>query len=129
VKLAFDEREAYGEIYGVFGQADLERMVPDELRDRVHDVAARAEVHVDAIEEVLMVMDVEGSDAKQVEDLGKSLGAALAVGRLEAKRQGEDDLVRLIDQSRVRPYGDKRLRAEVAIPTDLMTRSMHGCSR
>jgi len=89
-KLAFDEREAYGEIYGVIGQADLERLAPPELRERVHDVAAHAEVHVDAIEEVLLVMDVEGSDAKQVEDLGKSLGAALAVGRLEAKREGED---------------------------------------
>jgi len=128
-KLAFDEREAYGEIYGVIGQADLERLAPPELRERVHDVAAHAEVHVDAIEEVLLVMDVEGSDAKQVEDLGKSLGAALAVGRLEAKREGEDALVRLMDQSRVRLYGDRRLRAEVAVPTDIMTRSMRGCGK
>ena len=84
-------------------------------------------VHVDAIEEVLMVMDVEGNDSGAVEDLAKSLGAALAVGRLEAKQQGEDDFVRLMDQSRVRSYGARRLRAEVAIPMDLMTRSMRGC--
>jgi hypothetical protein len=125
--LAFDENEAYGEIYGKVGQADLERMAPEEMKSRLHDVAAHAEVHVDAITEVLMVMDVEGSDAKQVEDLGKSLGAAMAVGRLEARREGRDDVVRLVDQSRVRPYGDRRLRAEVAVPLDIMTKSMHGC--
>ena len=61
--------------------------------------------------------------------LGKSMGAAMAVARLEAKREGEDALVRLMDFSRVRPYGEGRLRAEVAIPTDLMTKSMKGCAR
>ncbi len=126
-KLVFEEDEAYGEVYGIVGQKDLERMVPEEMRERVHDVAAHASVHVDAIQEVLLVADVEGSDIKQVEDLGKSLGAAMAVGRLEAKREGEDDLVRLMDLSRVRPYGDRRLRVEVAIPADLMTKSMAHC--
>jgi hypothetical protein len=128
-KLAFDESEAYGEVYGVVGRDELEKLVPEDLRDRVHEVTTRATIHVDATEEVLVVADVAGTEPTQVEDLGKSIGAAMAVGRLEAKREGADDLVRLLDLSRVRPYGNGRLRAELAIPTELMTKHMHGCKR
>ncbi len=128
-KGALAESEAYGEIYGIVGADDLEALAPPELKGRLREVAAHAEVHVDAIDEVLLVVDMQGSDASQVLDLGKSMGAAMAVARLEAKREGEDALVRLMDLSRVRPYGEGRLRAEVAIPTDLMTKSMKGCAR
>ncbi|HEY4121030.1 MAG TPA: hypothetical protein VGM56_24370 [Byssovorax sp.] len=128
-KLAIDESEAYGEIYGVLGPAAIARVVPEDLADRARDVTTRATVHADASDDVLLVADVEGADAKKIEDLGKSIGAAMAVGRLQAKNEGRDDMVQLLDASRVRPYGEGRLRAEVAIPTEVLTAHMKGCRK
>jgi hypothetical protein len=125
--LAVGESEAYGEVYGMVGRETIAKLVPEELRDRIHESARSAMIHVDATDEVLLVADVTGDDAVEVEDLGKSLGVAMAVGRLKAKNDGNDDLVRLLDASRVRRFGDGALRAEVAIPTEMMTKHMSGC--
>lgn len=124
--LAFAETEEYGEAYGVVGKHALARLAPEELRERIETDAAKAVIHVDARDDVLLVADVEGADPKAIEDLGKSLGAALAVARLKAKSEGLDHVVRLLDASRVRPFSGA-LRAEVAIPTALVEEHLANC--
>lgn len=124
-----NEFQTYGEIYGVISGDDLAKMFPSDqgdLADRFRTVAQRIEMHVDTSSDVGIVADVQGVDTAQVEDLGKSLGAALAVARVGAQQQDEKDLSELLDLAKVRPEGD-RFKVELAIPLQMLERQLSKC--
>jgi len=122
-----DPGEAYGEVYGNLGAADLADWLPEPVRAQGGLAADRVGLHVDARgdEDVLLVADVTGPDGARVEDLGKALAGSLAVGRAEAEREGDDVLRELLDVSRVKPSHGS-LQTEIAIPLDLLRRVMCG---
>jgi hypothetical protein len=117
--------DAYGEAYGVLSWSELAELFPADFAAKVRAVSPRMEVHVDARDphDVLMVADVTGSDTQGVEDLGKSLGAALAVARVKARADGDDDLVELLDVSHVTEHAG-RFRTEVALPLDFIEKKL-----
>jgi hypothetical protein len=124
-----NETQTYGEIYGVISTDDLAKMFPPEqsdLAERFRTVAQRVEVHVDTSRDVGIVADVRGIDTAQVEDLGKSLGAALAVGRVGAQQQDEKELAELLDLAKVHPEGDG-FKLEMAIPLELLEKQLSRC--
>jgi hypothetical protein len=123
------ETQTFGEIYGIISADDLAKIFPagqSDLAERFRSVAQRIEVHVDTSSDVGIVADIQGIDTAQVEDLGKSLGAALAVARLGAQQQDEKDLADLLDLAKVRPDGD-RFKVEMAIPLELLEKQLSRC--
>jgi hypothetical protein len=124
-----DEESTYGEMYGVVSVAQLSKMLGNaqpELLARLGEVADSVELHVDARSDVAVVAEVKGSDADKVADLGKSLGAALSVARLQAQAEGQKELVELLDFARVRP-DDGTFQLEVALPLAYLQQKLASC--
>lgn len=133
------EHQAYGDVYGVLSPDDLAEMLPpdqDQLAERIRETVERVEFHVDASEDVAVVAEVAGPAGREMEDLSKLFGAALSMGRLNAKREGNDELAQLLDYARVQtrrhPGEDKpktqRFSVDVALPVDLL-KNLGPCRR
>jgi hypothetical protein len=56
-------------------------------------------------------------------DLGRSLGTAMTLGRLAAKKDGHDDLAQLLEVSKVIP-DEGSFQIDVALPLDLVERTV-----
>lgn len=116
------DHQAYGDVFGVLSPDDLSKMLPPEqeaLAERIREVVSRVDVHVDASDDVAMVADVQGPGDKEMEDLSKSFGAALAVGRIKAQNDGEEKLAQLLDFAKVKAGGGQ-FSVDVALPIEVL---------
>jgi len=123
------EELTYGEAYGVLPGAALQRLLggaQTELGRRLASAAPRVELHVDAMHDVAAVARVTGADAEQLDDLGKSLGAALSLLRLDAKARGQSEIADLLEHARVEPR-NKGFTLEVALPIEAVERWFDHC--
>lgn len=122
-KSILEDYQAYGDVYGVLSPEDLARMFPAEqgaLAEKARQVVERVNVHVDASEDVAMVADVEGPGEQDLEDLSKSFGAALAVGRIKAQNDGDEKLAQLLDFAKVKAARGGHFSLDVALPIDVL---------
>ncbi len=127
---ALPESLTYGEAYGILPGDSLQALFRGEqsgLGRRLAEVASRIELHADAMTDVAVVAHVSGQDAAAVEDLGKSLGAALAVARLQARARGEESLTELLEHARVARGFGSGFSLELALPADVLERWFEGC--
>lgn len=116
------EWSQYGDIYGSISPHELSNMMPDGqegLAAKIKEAVQRVDLHVDASNDVAMVADVEGPGQADIEDLGKSFGAALSLARLNAQSENEEKLAELLDYAAVHPHGN-RFSLDVALPFDLL---------
>jgi hypothetical protein len=123
------EDQTYGEVYGVLGTDLLTKILgreQPELAKRLQDAVQNVELHVSATGDVGMVAEVGGGDADKVDDLARSMGAALSLARLQAQAQGEHDLAELLDLARVSPQG-KRFNLELALPMAFLEKHLAFC--
>lgn len=133
-KPPLQDSEAYGEIYGVLGREALASMAPPEMQEKMKHTLSKVEIHVDATDDVLLVLDGSGEEdehgkaSEEIVELAKSMAAGVAVARVKARADGDDLLVDLLDQSRVRPFMGG-LRAEVAIPLATVKKHLAGCKK
>lgn len=126
------EGVAYGEIYGNLSPEALLDLVPAENRarfaEKLQGAAQQIELHVNVQEDVAMVATIRGEGGEALTDLSKSLGAALALGRLSAANGGEPDLAEVLDLAKVRPpssdHGDAELEAELVLPRALLEKHL-----
>ena len=58
------------------------------------------ELHVDAMQDVAAVVRVNGQDQAALSDLSRTLGGAVAAGRLQAQASGDRSLAELLDAAR-----------------------------
>jgi hypothetical protein len=123
------EEMTYGEVYGVLpGVAALGLLGPEQgaLASRLAAVASRIELHVDAMQDVAAVLRVRGEDAAGLSDLARSLGAALAVARVEAQSTNDQRLADLLENAEVQPaVGEFSL--DLALPADRLETWFEGC--
>lgn len=122
-KSILDDHQAYGDAYGVLSPEDLAKMFPEEqagLAEKVRQVVEHVDVHVDASEDVAMVADVRGPGGDDLEDLSKSFGAALAVGRIKAQNDGDEKLAQLLDFAKVKQPRGGQFSLDVALPIDVL---------
>jgi hypothetical protein len=127
---AIPEELAYGEVYGVIPGAAVQRLfsaADRELGAKLAAAASRVELHVDAMEDVAAVVRVDGEDRAALGDLARTLGGALAAGRLRAKAGSDQPLVELLDSARVVDEGG-RLSLELALPAATLERWFEGCA-
>lgn len=135
------EHQAYSDVYGVLSPDDLSRMLPsdqDNLAERIRETVERVEIHVDASEDVAVVAEVAGPAGQEMQDLSKLFGAALSMGRLNAKREDNDELAELLDHAKVEtqtrrpPWASKpeeqRFSVDVALPVELL-KNLGPCRR
>ena len=123
------EDKTYGEMYGVIGVEQLKRMFPPEQRElaeRLAEVAENVEVHMDVRSDFAMTAQVKGVDAGKVTDLGKSLGGALSMARMQAQTQGKNELARLLDFAAVKPNG-QQFNLELAVPLEVIKEQLAFC--
>jgi len=123
------ETGTYGEVYGVIATPTIAKVLPPDQREIAEQLvraAGAVELHVDARGDVAVVADVKGEDAQAVTDLGKSLGGALALARMRARSEGEEDVAKLLDFARVRP-DENAFRLEVALPIDVLKERLAFC--
>lgn len=121
-KPILNDWQAYGDVYGVMSPDDLAKMLPREqaaLAERIKSMVQHVDFHADAADDVAMVAEVQGSQAGEMEDLAKSFGAALAVGRIKAQEEGDEKLAQLLDYAKVKPHGGA-FSVDVALPYELL---------
>jgi hypothetical protein len=126
-----EDWSAYGDAYGVLSAEDFAKMLPASQRDiaeRLRGALERIEIHVDAADDVALVADATGPTAADVDDLGKTLGSALSLGRLKAQSDGDERLADLMELARVSPRSG-RFSLEMALPMPLIQREMGPCKR
>ena len=120
-KSAIEDHQAYGEMYGFLPPEELVELLPRELRD-VIGIAERAEIHLDAPDDVFLVVDVVGEDP-QMDDLGRTVASALSVARFGAKLSDNQDLVDLLDLARV-SASDDGFSVDAAFPLDIIAKHL-----
>lgn len=121
-KSAIPEWEAYGEAYGQLPAAKLAAMMPPEFRDGLLDMADSATLHMDAPEDVFMTTNVVGSDPK-LRDIGLNMAKRFADLRALAERQGNQELVDMLDLGSITPT-DEGFSVETTMPLDLLEKHM-----
>ncbi|MGA9523011.1 MAG: hypothetical protein WBV82_16200 [Myxococcaceae bacterium] len=124
-----DESSTFGEIYGVISPQALARLVPKEqqaLAQRLERAAERIELHVDAQRNVGIVADIGGGDPQDTVDLGKSVGAALALARMQAQANGKTELAELLEFARVVPENGE-FRMEMSLPLEVLEKHLKEC--
>ena len=121
--------QSYGELYGVVSGADLARTLggSEPWAAALVEAASKVEVHLDARRDVALVADVSGDDARKLEDLGKSLGGALALARAQARAQGDGDAAELLGFAKVSPTHGNALSLEVALPLEAVAKRLAFC--
>jgi len=120
---------AYGEVYGAIpGEAARRLFGRDErgLGERLAAVASRIELHVDAQSDLAAVVRVRGDDAEGLSDLGKSIGAALAVARVQAQATDDTRFADLLASARVQDRGGA-LAIELAVPAERLESWFRDC--
>jgi hypothetical protein len=124
------ERDSYGEIYGVVTPAALAQMLGHDqpaIALRLRTVLDRVTLHVDATHDVGIVADAHGGP--DADDLGKTVGGALALGRLAALAQSNRDLAAVLDYARVVPRDDRAgFRTELALPLPFLKEKLLDCA-
>ncbi len=122
---------AYGELYGVVPGAAARKLLPagdEALASRIAAAAQRIELHVDAMQDVAGVVRVSGEPGQEVEDLAKSLGAALSVARLKAAATDDRKLAALLEHAQVVPQG-AGFTVELALPADVLQEFFKDCGK
>lgn len=121
--------QTYGEMYGVISGSDLVAALgqSDGWGKALSDAASSVELHLDARRDVGLVADVSGSDPAKLADLGKSLGGALALGRMQARAEGDAETAELLDYARVVPGAGGKLSLEVALPLEVVAKRLAFC--
>ena len=121
--------QSYGELYGVMSGADLARTLAgsDAWANALVEAASKVEVHLDARRDVALVADVSGDDARRLEDLGKTLGGALALARAQARATGDDESAELLSFAKVSPARGDALSVEVALPLEVVAKRLAFC--
>ncbi|WP_437923366.1 hypothetical protein WMF37_30590 [Sorangium sp. So ce291] len=125
------EWATYGDAYGVLSADDIAAVVEGsdpEIAERLRGAVGQVELHVDASEDVAIVADVTGPVAADVDDLGKTLGTAISLGRLKAQADGEEQLAELLDLARVSPH-EGRFSMDLALPLPMIEKAMGNCRK
>jgi hypothetical protein len=119
----------YGELYGVVPGAAARRLLPSGdagLGERIAEAAQRIELHVDAREDVAGVIRVSSAPGAAVDDLSRSLGAALSVARVKAAATNDRKLAALLENAQVVP-GEAGFRVEIALPAEVLQEFFRDC--
>jgi len=122
--------QSYGELYGVVSGPDLAKMLgggSEGWSTALTDAASAVELHLDARRDVALVAEVKGEDAQKLEDLGRTLGGALAVARAKARAEGQDEAAELLGFARISPEHGNALSLEVALPLEVLARRLAFC--
>lgn len=122
--------QSYGELYGVVSGSDLARMLAggnESWGTALSEAASAVELHLDARRDVALVAEVKGQDPQKLEDLGRTLGGALAMARARARAEGQDETAELLGFARVSPEHGNALSLEVALPLEVVARRLAFC--
>jgi hypothetical protein len=130
-RVLIPEYLTYGEAYGVLPGAALQplfRGEQAELGRRIAEAAPQIELHADAMRDLAVVARFSGAAGPAAsEDLGTALGAALAVGRVQAALSGNTSLAELLEHARVVRGMEGGFSLELALPVEVVERWFSGC--
>lgn len=117
------EADSYGDAYGRIPVESLARILgggpQPELAEKLREAARSVELHVDASHDLAITLDVRGEASAAMKDLAGAVGAAISLGRLQAKASGDDELAELLAFAGVR-RGDGGFALDLALPLELL---------
>lgn len=119
----------YSEVYGQMGPGLVQAMLAgaeDPVAAQLMELVDKGTVRMMFDEQVSLSLDFAAKSQEAGEDLAKAVGGALAGFRREAEQQGEEELAWLLEQARVLPGEDGRFGIDVAVPGELILKTM-GC--
>ena len=124
--------QAYGEIYGAVRAEDFTQLLDageqSELANLLKRAAEQVELHVDARDDVALVARARGPDKRAMDELSRALGGALSLGRIQARREGDDELAGLLEHAKVSPFeGDSTV--ELALPQSTLREWLGDCAQ
>jgi hypothetical protein len=126
------ESSAFGEVYGLLKPDAVAKLfdgVDPKIAEFMKGAAQSVELHVDAMHDVGVVADVKGGDSKQVDELRRMMGGAIAAARARAAAEGHPEAAEVLDLSRVMaPTGNgTAFRMELGLPYDLLKAQLNKC--
>jgi hypothetical protein len=127
--------QTFGEIYGAVQVPDLAFLLPPEraqLADQLRSLSKEARIHVDATGDVAMVLELEGSDPAQLNDLAKAIASSLALWRTQALATGDQRAAQLLDFASVAPDretagADHHITLKLALPMAFLEKQLAWC--
>lgn len=127
------DSSAYGEMYGVLKSEAFAEMFEGQdpkLSEFIRGAAQSVELHVDAMHDVGVVADVKGGDAKQVDELRRMMGGAIAAARARAVAEGKTEAADVLDLSRVLApaAGGTSFTMELGLPYELLKAQLDTCA-
>jgi hypothetical protein len=78
-------------------------------------------------DDILIVADVTGPDAQQLNELGRTIAGALSLARLHAKATGDEKLAQVLEYAKVIPNRDD-FRIELVLPAKLVESTLSPCA-
>lgn len=127
---AVNDSMAYGEVYGVFQATaftDLVGKENPELAKLLTESASQLSLHMDVSHDVGLVADVDSQNPQKAEELRRSLGGLLSLGRMKARAEGKQDEAQLFDLARVAAVEDGQFRLEAGLPYEFMKQALEQC--
>ncbi len=119
---------AYGEVYGVAGPELLAKLIESEDPQvrQLAEAVENIELHVNTSEGLALSLHAQGSDEARLEDLAKSLGAALAVQRM--MKGADSEFGKFLEDSRVLRTGGGKFTVELAANMDMLREQLGPCA-
>lgn len=127
--LPIPEGMTYGEAYGVVPGVTLGRLFTGTQADlgrRLGTLADSVELNLDAARDVAVIARVQGREAEQLDDLGRSFGSVLSLARFAARSRGDEELAALLEHARIVP-GRSGFSMELLLPIELVERWLGSC--
>ncbi len=126
---AFPPEEAYSELYGRISARGAAEAFSQQatLTDQLRNSDLRAHFHVNAHDDLAVVVDAHGADA-EAQSFARTLAAAFAARRVEAATIGDKRLLRLLDQYSVTPAA-QGFRLKAAFPESFLHDILADCAR
>ena len=119
----------YGEAYGRVDHRFVSKLLGDpQLEERLAEVVNNIELHVDTRDSVAMELRFLGDDADRLDELARSLGSLVALARVKAKAEGNEELEHLLEFAEVSGRGGSDFKLRLALSLDFIRETLGECA-
>jgi hypothetical protein len=121
------EELSHSEMYGSFTKEMIGQLFSDSAMQQIGSMIEGSDMRMNVDDNVALSLDMRAKDPETAENLQKALRGAFSLMRVEASKNGEQELEWLLGQARITPQGEGKLGLDFAVPGTFLLRQM-GCT-